>query len=131
MLHPIAVDRRWPKGFGRPAMCVSSADPFSVEKASKSEVLTAMKFPALADHRDEPLPVQRAVRSAVRRSYRRPIGARRVARRTWVHDDCRQFSKIPCVPSRAHERSGMVKLEVDDYDEFKKRFDSEPGGRKG
>src|SRR5437660_10558711 len=41
----------------------------------------------------------------------------------------------PCVPPRAHERSGMVamvlNLEVDDYDDFKKRFDSTPGGRKG
>src|SRR5919201_4715691 len=39
------------------------------------------------------------------------------------------------VPSRAHERSRMVamvlNLEVDDYDDFKKRFDSDPGGRKG
>ena len=41
----------------------------------------------------------------------------------------------PGVPSRAHERSGMVamvlNLEVADYDEWKKLFDSDPGGRKG
>lgn len=40
-----------------------------------------------------------------------------------------------CVRSRAHERSGMVamvlNLEVDDYDEWKKLFDSDPGGRRG
>jgi hypothetical protein len=36
MLHPFAVDRRWPKGFGRPAMCASSVEPFSVERGQAS-----------------------------------------------------------------------------------------------
>jgi hypothetical protein len=43
-------------------------------------------------------------------------------------------SKIPVRSVTGHERSGMfamvLNLEVDDYDEFKKRFDSDPGGRK-
>src|SRR6266404_6588731 len=37
MLHPFAADRLWPKGFGCPAMCASSVEPFSVEKGSRSE----------------------------------------------------------------------------------------------
>src|SRR4029077_17431597 len=52
-----------------------------------------------------------------------------------LDDDRRQVLQTPCVRSRAHERSGMVamvlNLEVEDYDEWKKLFDSDPGGRRG
>jgi len=46
-----------------------------------------------------------------------------------------KLHQAPCVQSRADERSAMVamviNLEVTDYDEWKKLFDSDPGGRKG
>src|SRR5215208_3193548 len=65
-----------------------------------------------------------------------PDRAGRLAPRTWVDDDRGQvLPRPPCVSARAHERSGMVamvlNLEVADYDEWKKLFDSDPGGRKG
>jgi hypothetical protein len=59
MLHPIAVDWRWPKGFGRPAMCASSVEPFSVERGS-------FVSKAMARHDDELLPVDRLVRGCPR-----------------------------------------------------------------
>jgi hypothetical protein len=64
-----------------------------------------------------------------------PIAARRLARRTCVDEDREQVVQdLPCIPSRAHERSGMVSMvlnvEVADYDEWKRLFDSDPGGRK-
>jgi hypothetical protein len=52
-----------------------------------------------------------------------------------VDDDRGQVLQIPYVRSRADERSSMVamvlNLEVEDYDEWKKLFDSDPGGRRG
>src|SRR6266852_9265677 len=46
-----------------------------------------------------------------------------------------KLRQAPCVQSGADERSAMVEmvinLEVTDYDEWKKLFDSDPGGRKG
>jgi hypothetical protein len=46
-----------------------------------------------------------------------------------------RFTKPCAFGSRAYERSSMVamvlNLEVEDYDEWKKLFDSDPGGRRG
>jgi hypothetical protein len=64
-----------------------------------------------------------------------PDRAGRLAPRTWVDDDRGQVFQGPVRTVTAHERSGMVamvlNLEVADYDEWKKLFDSDPGGRKG